>query len=399
MPEDAPKDDFFGTFKQKVAGLCSDRESVMRFNVPDGEHSLKFGTFDDLVRLTDDLQKSDSQVEGCLRRLERLVLDIHPTSDFQIRSQRQWHPLQQYIRNWHWDEFKYPKSNSIQENLSRLMSLAVNKLDEESRTKAQQYAELKARTGALMQRDGGNLLTRDLIDVLTPEVVSSSPAKGGGASGPDPGGEDFIETDHLTTVVVILTRDAVADFEQWYECSTEHVVPKSARRLQVPEDKDGMTLWRVVMFKTAVEAFKKACRTQGSGRFTVRDDFKYSRPAWEKLKQARESLDEELKKNHKILRASCQAHWSDVMIAWMHVKAMRVFAEGVLRFGVPPRLAAFIVSPKPGQMLALREVLADVLVPLDHRAKGAEAAEAEGEEYYAYVSLNLTPLVVSRDGQ
>lgn len=389
LSEDVSKDDFAGTFKRRIAGLCNDQDPVRRFNVPDGKQSLKFGTFDDLVRVADDLHKCDSQVESCLRRLERQVLEIDPKADFQIRSQRQWYPLQQYIRTWQWDEFKYPKSRSIQDNLTRLMS-AVNTLDEEARSKAQQYNDMKTQTGALPKSDGGNLLTRDLIDVLTPDVVRSLPAN------PD---EDFIETNHITTVVVILGRGAEAVFEGWYECSTEHVVPRSARRLQVPEDKDGMTVWRVVMFKTAVEAFKKACRTQGNGRYTVRDDFKYSRSTWEKLKQQRDAFEEDIKKTHKILRASSQAHWSDVMIAWMHLKAMRVFVEGVLRFGVPPCFASFIISPKPGQTLALRKVLADVLVQRpEHAGKATEVAEADDEEYYAYVSLSLSPLVVERDG-
>lgn len=396
LSEDVPKDEFFGIFKSRIAGLCSEQEPVMRFDVPDGEQSLKFGTFDNLVRLTDDLQKYDSQVEGCLRRFERQVLEIDPMADFKIQSQRQCHSLSQYIRTWQWDDFKYPKSRSIQDNLARLMS-AVNMLDELSRSKAQQYNDLKTQTGSLLKRDGENLLKRDLIDVLMPEVVLSSPVNRDGTSRPDPG-EDFIETDHLTTVIVILSRGAAADFDRWYECSTEHVVPRSARRLQVPEDKDGMTVWRVVMFKTAVEAFKKACRTQGNGRFTVRDDFKYSRLTWEKLKQQREALEEDIKKTHKILKASFRAYWSDVMIAWMHLKAMRVFVESVLRFGVPPLFASFIISPKPGQAPALRKVLADALVKQPGLAsQAADMVEAEGDEYYPYVSIIFTPLAVQRD--
>lgn len=233
--------------------------------------------------------------------------------------------------------------------------------------------------------------------MLTPEVVLSLSVNRDGTSRLDPG-EDFIETNHITTVVVILSKGAEADFEGWYESSTQHVVPRSARRLQVPEDKDGMTVWRVVMFKTDVEAFKKACKTQGNGRYTVRDDFKYSRSTWEKLKQKRDAFEEDLKKTHKMLRASCQAHWSDVMIAWMHLKAMRVFVESVLRFGVPPRFASFIIAPKPGQTLALRKVLAEVLVQPGHAGKATEVPEADDEEYYAYTSLNLSPLVVQRDG-
>jgi len=44
------------------------------FNVPDGERSLLFGSFDNLIRLTDDLAKADSQVDSIVHRLERQFL-------------------------------------------------------------------------------------------------------------------------------------------------------------------------------------------------------------------------------------------------------------------------------------------------------------------------------------
>lgn len=42
-----------------------------KFEVPDGDRSLLFGSFDNLIRLTDDLAKADAQVDSVLHRLER----------------------------------------------------------------------------------------------------------------------------------------------------------------------------------------------------------------------------------------------------------------------------------------------------------------------------------------
>jgi len=93
--------------------------------------------------------------------------------------------------------------------------------------------------------------------------------------------------------------------------------------------------------------------------------------------------------------------WADVMVAWMHVKAMRVFVESVLRFGTPAQFGAYIVSPKPGAITAARGVLADALGSKDRKAgvsanKMTEAAAEEGEEYYPYISFSFTPFTAQR---
>lgn len=74
----------------------------------------------------------------------------------------------------------------------------------------------------------------ELVDVLTPEIVS-------------PG--DFIEKEHLTTVLVIVPRGQDKEFLATYEKSDKNVVPRSAKQFQrlnangklgPMEDKDGI---------------------------------------------------------------------------------------------------------------------------------------------------------------
>jgi len=88
------------------------------------------------------------------------------------------------------------------------------------------------------------------------------------------------------------------------------------------------------------------------------------------------------------------------MVAWIHIKAMRVFVESVLRFGMPPRFASFVLAPKCGTQPNMRKALADILgknaskeesqSPYSHD-KMAEAAAEDGEEYFPYVSFSFTP--------
>merc|ERR1712060_349235 len=254
----------------------------------------------------------------------------------------------------------------------------VNKLDEESRNKTTQYNEVKTQKANLAKKDNVNLTGRELVDVFSPDVVQMT-------GGPN---DDFIMTEYLTTVAVILHKNTVPEFLNIYESMHENVVPRSAKHFKGLDDKDGYTIWRVVMLKGAVEGFKKQCREK---RYLVRD-FEYDANAHAKLEKQRadaDALESQLKPQ---IMCLYQAAWSDAMIAWVHIKAMRVFIESVLRFGSPSNFASFILSPKANTAVATRKALDSVTllgkdVPKGHGGEKKAGEEDEGEEYFPYVSI------------
>lgn len=354
-------------------------EGPSEFDVPDGERCLMFGSFDNLIKLTDDLQKNDGQVDTIVHRLERQYLEIDPNAELKVKSQRKEQSFPEYLRNWSWDEAKYPKTRTIGDNLALLMTI-VNKLDEEARNKTGAYTELKTQKANLSPKENANLPARELIDVLTPKVVKHQ----GEAS------DDFIMTEHLSTVCVILARGNDQEFLKTYESCCPRIIPRSARHFKKLDDKDGNQLWRVIMFKDGVEPFLKYCREK---RYTSRQ-FDYCEEAYKKLLAQREKVNEDLQKQHELVKGLYKAAWSDCMVAWIHIKAMRVFVESVLRFGMPPRFASFIVTPKPGQILQARKALVDVLSKSGRAAD--KGGDDEGEEYFPYVSFSCTPFVIPR---
>eukprot|EP00438_Fugacium_kawagutii_P029774 Skav217063 [mRNA] locus=scaffold208:299140:308663:+ [translate_table: standard] len=93
------------------------------------------------------------------------------------------------------------------------------------------------------------------------------------------------------------------------------------------------------------------------------------------------------------------ASWSDVFVAWMHIKAMRVFVESVLRFGMPPSFATFILSPKGDPTLA-RKSLAETLGKQAGTMSTSMSETADGDdEFFPYVSLSFTPFAVNRESK
>jgi len=154
-------------------------------------------------------------------------------------------------------------SRQLQDNLQLLMQVA-QKLDEEVRTKTAQFNEAKTSRGNISKKDGATLATSDLQDILVPAEANVQGAykvkmqEGNNNS-------DFFYTEHLTTVCVIVPRGGGKDFEKKYESFSDMVVPGSAKKFDGLDDKDGNSLWRVVVFKAAVDAFKKACRENRYG--------------------------------------------------------------------------------------------------------------------------------------
>lgn len=351
-----------------------------KFEVPDGDRSLLFGSFDSLIRLTDDLLKFDAQVDSIVHRLERQFLEIEPNAVFKVKSQRQEKDFVDYLKGWQWDEAKYPKSRSISDNLTLLMSV-VNKLDEEARNKTAQYNDFKSQKGNVSKKDAALLTGLDLVDVLTPAVVS---CKGDET-------DDFIYTHHLTTVAVLISRGMEKDFLKCYESLAPTVVPQSAKCFKSLTDKEGNSVWRVVVFSSDADNFKRACRER---RFVPRD-FEFSVDGYKKLMEQRSQLEDSVKRQHDLVKGLYQAAWSDAMVAWVHIKAMRVFVESVLRFGMPPKFASYVVSPKANATVAARKTLASVLGKGQSHSDKKDDGEGD-EEYFPYVSLTFTPFTAPR---
>eukprot|EP00931_Biecheleriopsis_adriatica_P070977 TRINITY_DN4481_c0_g1_i1.p1 TRINITY_DN4481_c0_g1~~TRINITY_DN4481_c0_g1_i1.p1 ORF type:complete len:406 (-),score=129.04 TRINITY_DN4481_c0_g1_i1:83-1300(-) len=381
----AKKDALLAELKRQPAlqGTDVTLKDVMKFEVPDSERSLIFGSFDNLIRLTDDLAKADSTVDSVLHRIERQLLEMDPKASFTVTSQRQASPFLNYLRSWKWDEGKYPRGKSISDLWPWVMQ-KVNNMDEDVRNKTAQYNEYKTQKGNLSKKDGANLAGKDLIDVLTPDRVRAD----GGAD------DDFISTEHLVTLPIIIPRGAEEEFLKGYETFADKVVPMSARKFQGLDDKDGNSLWRVVLFRSAAEAFKKSCREK---RYTVRD-FEFSKEGYRKLEEQRKQVEESVKKQRELVFGMYQATWSDVLVAWLHIKAMRVFVESVLRFGMPPSFATFILSPK-GDIAAARKALADVLGKQAGSLTNSMAEDkGDGDdEFFPYVSLSFTPFNCVRE--
>jgi V-type H+-transporting ATPase subunit C len=135
----------------------------------------------------------------------------------------------------------------------------------------------------------------------------------------------------------------VKDFLKTYESLTEMVVPRSAQ--EISKD-DEFTLYAVTTFKKFSSDFIHKAREK---RWIPRD-FKYKEGGKEEeQKEAENSEREERKVWGEALRLGRTGYSESAMI-WVHVLALRVFVETVLRYGLPLDFVCALVQVRSARI-------------------------------------------------
>lgn len=93
-----------------------------------------------------------------------------------------------------------------------------------------------------------------------------------------------------------------------------------------------------------------------------------------------------------------KVNFSEAFIAWIHIKALRVFVESVLRYGLPVNFQAVLLQPhKKSSTKRLREVLNSVFRHLDEVAAASildasveiPGLQLNNQDYFPYVYFHI----------
>ncbi|KAG7237730.1 hypothetical protein INR49_031850 [Caranx melampygus] len=310
-----------------------------KFNIPD----LKVGTLDVLVGLSDELAKLDTFVESVVKKVAQYMADVLEDSRDKVQENLLANgvDLVTYITRFQWDMAKYPIKQSLK-NISEIISKQATQIDNDLKARASAYNNLKGNLQNLERKNAGSLLTRSLADIVKKE--------------------DFVlDSEYLITMLVVVPKTGYGDWQKTYETLAEMVVPRSTKLLF--EDNDS-GLFSVTLFRKAVDDFKHKAR---ENKFTVRD-FQYNEEEMKADKEEMTRLSTDKKKQFGPLVRWLKVNFSEAFIAWIHIKALRVFVESVLRYGLPVNFQAMLLQPNKKNMKKLREVLYDLYKHLDSSA-------------------------------
>ncbi|XP_049541812.1 V-type proton ATPase subunit C isoform X2 [Anopheles darlingi] len=279
--------------------------------------------------------------------------------------------LTTYITRFQWDLAKYPTKQSLR-NIADIISKQVGQIDADLKTKSAAYNNLKGNLQNLEKKQSGSLLTRNLADLVKKEHF-------------------ILDSEYLTTLLVIVPKANMNDWNAHYEKITDMIVPRSSQ--MITQDAD-YALCSVTLFKKVVDEFKLHARER---KFVVRE-FVYNEEELAAGKNEITKLVTDKKKQFGPLVRWLKVNFSECFGAWVHVKALRVFVESVLRYGLPVNFQAILIHPNKKSTKRLRDVLQQLYGHLDGSAASsggnADNVDIPGlgfgqSEYFPYVYYKL----------
>lgn len=354
---------------ETINNLTSKQNSLCvnyKFHIPD----LKVGTLDQLVGLSDDLGKLDGFVEQVTRKVASYLGEVLEDQRDKLQENLMANntDLPSYLTRFQWDIAKYPIKQSLR-NIADIISKQVGQIDADLKTKSSSYNNLKGSLQNLEKKQTGSLLTRNLADLVKKEHF-------------------ILDSEYLQTLLVIVPKAQFAEWNTTYEKITDMIVPRSSQ-LITQDNEYG--LYTVTLFKKVIDEFKLHAREK---RFIVRD-FIYDEEQLAAGKNEITKLATDKKKQFGPLVRWLKVNFSECFCAWIHVKALRVFVESVLRYGLPVNFQAILIHPHKKTMKRLREVLNQLYGHLDgsvgHQGSSVnDNVDIPGlgfgqSEYYPYV--------------
>ena len=268
---------------KKVQENISSIDTPFPLDIP----SLKTGTLDNLLTVADSVIKTDQFMQQLTYKIEKQLREF-VSSDALLVDESFClfillgyvcfilEPIQQFFTTFKWDATKYKiESMSLPAIVASLTSVCshllsqftphftktAEKIDQQMKERGAQFTQTNNSLQALERRSSfallffysysqfiifsGSLNVRNLSDII--------------------GENDFIQSEKLTTVFVVVSRGQIKDWTKSYFTLADRVVPHSSRL--VAED-DQTVLYSVVLFKTSVDQFKVNAR---EARFQVRE--------------------------------------------------------------------------------------------------------------------------------
>lgn len=305
-------DDALTALRSTVTG---DVGSTLPFAIP----TFKIGTLDALVQQADDLAKLNNACEGVVAKVAESLRQILDGDEAKVQQQKTINdrPVDQYLRNFQWNKVKYRADKPIKELIDALQK-EIQGIDNDVKSKFSQYNQTKSALAAAERKRTGNLATKSLASVVPPSAVIQ-------------------DSEYLDTHIIAVPNTVVKEFYKAYEELCPMVVPRSANKLAADDE---FTLFSVTTFKKHSAEFVQKCREK---RWTPRD-YQYKQGGKEEeAKETDQLAKEERRLWGEALRLG-RTGYSESAMLWIHVLALRVFVETVLRYGLPLDFVCGIVQ-------------------------------------------------------
>uniref|UniRef100_A0A251U0Q4 V-type proton ATPase subunit C n=1 Tax=Helianthus annuus TaxID=4232 RepID=A0A251U0Q4_HELAN len=218
-------------------------------------------------------------------------------------------PVDSYLTKFVWDEVKYPTMSPLKEIVDGIHA-QVAKIDDDLKVRIAEYNNVRSQLNAINRKQTGSQRTLSVQNTWLRSL-------------------------------------------QWlscYETLTTYVVPRSSKNRH--EDNE-YALYTVTLFNRDADHFRIKARERG---FQIRD-FEYNSENQESRKQKLEKLMQDQESLKSSLLQWCYTSYGEVFTSWMHFCAVRLFAESILRYGLPPSFLLVVLSPSVKSEKKVRTIL------------------------------------------
>ncbi|GAV49396.1 hypothetical protein ZYGR_0P00390 [Zygosaccharomyces rouxii] len=350
--------------------LIGGRAFVSDFQIPE----FKIGSLDSLIVQSEELAKADNQIGSSIGKIVEILTSLNESGSNAYKTVPINNvPVPEYLENFQWMTRKFRLDKSIEE-LMKLITDESTQLDSDVRATSTNYNNAKTNLATAERKKTGDLSIRSLHDIVKPEHF-------------------ILNSEYLTTVLIAVPKSLKSNFEKTYETLAKNVVPGSAGIISQDSE---YILYNVHLFKKSVQDFNAAAREK---KFTPRE-FDYSEELIDQLKQEHDSaahLEQSLRSQ---LVRLAKAAYADSFINWFHTKALRVFVESVLRYGLPPDFNTKIIAVPPKNLSKCKAELTEAFGYLSGNAfarnkQGKIVKEdASLHQYAALVDTEYEPFVI-----
>jgi V-type H+-transporting ATPase subunit C len=368
----------------KELKLCE----VFEFKVP----KLKTSTLDTMMTLGDDLAKHDQALESIMSKVLRTLNEVSglEEKDFipaVVMPDEQIFSAEVFTTFFQWDDNQYLISKSLTDIVNAIVK-KCSRYDEELKIKVAEYQTLRNNAGAIQRKTQGPLTTRSLDGIIRPEHI-------------------FVkDSEYLQTLYVIVPKKDQQEFENNYEDLEKKpkgeeledhfkntvgmcVVPNSADIIL--EDAEHI-LYSVVLLRKKAQDFKEACTSK---KWHTRE-FEYDSKRAELAKMEAQDLTDKIENTRTELYEWTKTAFSECYSAWLHLKAVRIFVESVLRYGLPPQFCSVLLKIKGNETKVhkyfrehYKHLLNDQPAYVEDESMGALAQQLHGMEFHPYVLITL----------
>lgn len=204
--------------------------------------------------------------------------------------------------------------------------------------------------------------------------------------------DNFVQdSEYLVTLLTAVPKSQTKEFLDSYETLVPMVVPRSAN--EIARD-DEYVLYTTTLFKKYTGEFGLKSRE----RKWVPREFQYSEALVDDLKKEHSvATAAERKQFNDIVRLSRTAY-GDVLKSWVHLKAIRMFVEGVLRYGLPPNFVNTSIYFQAKNRKKIEDTIVTKFGYLSGNAfqkdkKGKLQSDADLHEYGSLIDADYTPFV------